>query len=218
MDKFKIGVIRVLTTDDPAILNRHGELLEQYYPQFETINRCIPDQPTGVHSDETEALAIPKVIALGKEMAGKVDAIVISCAGDPGLEGLRAEVDIPVIGAGEATAFLAMKYGEKFGVLGIIDEPPAAYKKYLGGRIVGKHRPESVHSTLDLMNEAGRQAVYDTAISIREQGADVIAIACTGIGPLEISGEIEARCGIPVIDPIVAEGLMAYLECLRKML
>lgn len=218
MDKFKIGVIRVLTTDNPAILNRHGELLEKYYPCFETVNRCIPDQPTGVHDDETEALAVPKVIALGTEMATEVDAIVVSCAGDPGVEGLKKAVDIPVIGAGEATAFLAQKYGNVFGVLGIIDEPPVAYKKYLGGRIVGKHRPDSVHSTLDLMNEAGHQAVYDTAISIKEEGAEVIAIACTGIGPLEICGEIEARCGIPVLDPIVCEGLMAYLECLRRRL
>ena len=215
MKKFKIGVIRVLTTEDPKILELHGALLEKYYPQFETISRCIPNQPTGVHDDETERIAIPKVIALGREMAPKVDAIIISCAGDPGLKGLSEAVNIPVIGAGEATAFLATKYGEIFGVLGITDEPPAAYKKYFKN-IVGIHRPTTVHNTLDLMKEEGRKAVFETAISIKEAGAQVIAISCTGIGPLEICGEIEAHCGIPVIDPIMAEGLAAYYECLRR--
>lgn len=215
MDKFKVGVIRVLTTDDPAILDSHGKLLEKYFPQFQTLSRCIPDQYTGVHDDETEALAIPKVIALGKEMAPDVEVIIISCAGDPGLADLRKEVDIPVVGAGEATAFLATKYGNVFGVLGITDEPPKAYRKYLHN-IVGIHRPNLVHTTLDLMTESGRKEVFKTAISIQAAGADVIAISCTGIGPLEICGEIEAHCGIPVIDPIQAQGIIAYYECLNR--
>ena len=215
MKKFKIGVIRVLTTEDPKILESHGKLLEKYYPRFETISRCIPNQPTGVHDEETEQAAIPKIISLGKEMAPGADALIISCAGDPGLEGLRQSVDIPVIGAGEATAFLAAKYGKIFGVLGITDEPPPAYKKYFK-QIVGIHRPPTVRNTLDLMKEEGRRAVFETAVSIKEAGAEVIAISCTGIGPLEICGEIQAHCRIPVIDPIQAEGLMAYYECLRN--
>jgi len=216
MDKFKIGVIRVLTTEDSKVLESHGRLLEKYFPMFETVSRCIPDQYSGVHNDETEAIAIPKVIELGVSMAADVDAIIISCAGDPGLEGLRQAVSVPVIGAGEATAVLATTYGDVFGVLGITDQPPPAYKKYFK-KIVGVHRPESVHTTLDLVKERGRKAVFETAVSIKEAGAKVIAISCTGIGPLEICGEIEAHCGVPVIDPIKAEGLMAYFECLRQV-
>ena len=215
MEKYRIGIIRVLTTSDSKILEAHGVLLEKYFPRFNTVSRCIPDQLMGVHNAETEALAIPKVITLGRKMAGEFDAIIVSCAGDPGVAGLREYVNIPVIGAGEATAFLAMKYGNIFGVLGITDEPPPAYKKYLKN-IVGIHRPKTVNNTLDLMTEEGRKAVFEAAISIRDAGAEVIAMSCTGIGALEICQEIEAHCSIPVIDPIQAMGIIAYFECLRR--
>lgn len=214
MKTYTIGVIRVLTTEDKAVLESHGKLLESYFPQFKTISRCIPDQFTGVHDEKTEAKAIPKVVALGKEMEREVDVIIISCAGDPGLEPLRKEVSIPVVGAGEATAVLAQKYGTVFGVLGITDEPPPAYKKHLQN-IVGIHRPKTVHNTLDLIKEDGKKAVFEAAVSIKEAGAQVIAISCTGIGPLHICKEIEAHCNIPVIDPIMAQGTIAYYECLR---
>ena len=215
MEKYRIGIIRLFTTSDSRLLEAHGVLLEKYFPQFNTVSRCIPDQFTGVYDAETIALAVPKVIALGREMAGEFDAIIVSCAEDPGVAELLEYVNIPVIGAGEATAFLAMKYGNIFGVLGITDEPPPAYKKYLKN-IVGIHRPKNVHNTLDLMTDEGRKAVFEAAISIRDAGAEVIAMSCTGIGALQICEEIEAHCGIPVIDPIKAMGMITYFECLRR--
>ena len=32
MKTYKVGVIRVLTTEDETVFNRHGKLLERYYP------------------------------------------------------------------------------------------------------------------------------------------------------------------------------------------
>jgi Asp/Glu/hydantoin racemase len=32
------------------------------------VSRCIPDQPEGIHDGETERIAVPKVLALAKEM------------------------------------------------------------------------------------------------------------------------------------------------------
>ena len=47
MDSYRIGVIRVLTTEDPELLNLHGRLLERYFPMFRVESRCIPDQYEG---------------------------------------------------------------------------------------------------------------------------------------------------------------------------
>ena len=54
MKTYKVGVIRVLTTEDETVLNRHGKLLERYYPMFQVTSRCIPEQFEGVHDEETE--------------------------------------------------------------------------------------------------------------------------------------------------------------------
>lgn len=212
---YNIGLIRVVTTQNEALLNLHGRLLEQYFPVFSVVSRCIQDQPEGIHDDETELMAVPKIIKLAKEWEG-IDALVVSCAGDPGVEELKRELDIPVIGAGEATAFLAAKYGKKIGVLGITEEVPRAYAKILGSDIVGTCRTEGINSTLDLMAVEGRQKVINKALELKDLGAKVIALACTGMSTIKIAGELERVCGMPVIDPVMAEGLMAYFECLRR--
>lgn len=214
--KFKLGLVRVVTITDNQLLNQHGRLLEHYYPQFTVESRSIEDQPTGIHDDETEALAVPKIIKLVKEW-NDVDAIVISCAGDPAVQELRVELPIPVIGAGEATALLAGNYGKKFGVLGITEEVPRAYSRAFGENIVGTCRPEGVNSTLDLMTEEGRKSVVQKALELKALGAEVIALACTGMSTIKIAKELEDICQIPVIDPVMSEGLVAYFECLRRV-
>ena len=68
MRKYKVGLIRVLTTSDPELLTLHGKLLEKYFPFFEVESRCIPNQPEGIHDEETMVVGVPKVIAMTKQM------------------------------------------------------------------------------------------------------------------------------------------------------
>lgn len=213
--RFKVGLIRVVTMEDQEMLNLHGKLLEAYYPELEVESRCIPDQPEGIHDDQTENMAVPKIIELAKSWSG-IDALVISCAGDPAVAELRKELTIPVVGGGEATALLAMRYGKKFGALGITEEVPRAYREAFGENIVGNCRPEGVNSTLDLMTPTGRTNVVKKAQELKELGAEVIALACTGMSTIGIAKELEKECGIPVIDPVMAEGAIVYFECLRR--
>ena len=67
MKKYRVGLIRVLTTDDTQLMQMHGALIEQYFPMLQVESRCIPDQPEGIHDDQTMALGVPKVVAMAKE-------------------------------------------------------------------------------------------------------------------------------------------------------
>src|SRR6476660_9174625 len=102
----RVGIIRALTTTDRRLLNSHGKLLRDTFG-FDVTTRCIPDQPSGVHDAASLRRAVPKVVELALEMAPDQDALVISCAADPGLPEARALLDIPVIGAGSAAAAAA---------------------------------------------------------------------------------------------------------------
>ena len=51
---------------------------------------------------------------------------------------------------------------------------------------------------------------------LKEQGAEVIALACTGLATIGIAKDLEKETGLPVIDPVMAEGMFAYFEYLRK--
>lgn len=215
-DKCNIGLIRVVTLEDEDSKNFHGKIIERYFPMLNVESRCIPNQPFGIHDLETELEAVPKIIELAKNWTG-IDALVISCAGDPAVKELREMLSIPVIGAGESTALLSRRYGKTFGVLGITEEVPGAYIDILGKEnIVGTCAVPGVFSTIDLLSDEGRNNVINKALELKSLGAEVISLACTGMATIGIAKVLEERCQIPVIDPAIAEGLIAYYECIRK--
>lgn len=217
MRKYKIGLIRVLTTNDPELLTLHGTLLEKYFPFFDVESRCIPNQPEGIHDDETMAVGVPKVVALAKQMWQEgFEAVIVSCAGDPGVAEAREVVPIPVIGAGASTAALCMAYGEHPAALGITAEMPESYMRIFGSRSAGSSRGEGVESVLDLMTEGGYMATVEAARTQKERGADAIALSCTGMATIGIAPALEKALGIPVLDPVLCEGLMTYFELLRR--
>lgn len=53
-------------------------------------------------------------------------------------------------------------------------------------------------------------------MKLKEQGAEVIALACTGLATIGIAKDLEKETGLPVIDPVMAEGMFAYFEYLEK--
>ncbi len=139
---FEVGLIRVITCDKPA-LGTHGRLVEHAYPGLHVESLCIPDQPEGIHSDELEAIAVPKVVALACSAFSEKGAVLVSCAEDPGVPEIRAALPhTPVIGAGEAACAMALRYGTRVGVLGITDKAPKAYVRMLGNPLFdGKGNP-----------------------------------------------------------------------------
>jgi len=204
---FNIGLIRVLTTEDEEVLNAHGKILENNFP-FRVESRCIPDQYTGVHSEETHRKAVPKVVKLAVDMEKKgKDGVIISCAGDPGLEEARAELQIPVVGAGAAVASIALGYSRKVGVLNLTESTPEAIKDILGKHLLAEETVEA-ENTLDLMKPEGMQSMLECSLKLKKAGAEVIALACTGMSTMNAAGKIREKVGIPVIDPVVAEGMI----------
>ena len=212
---FKIGLIRVLTTENQEVLEAHGKQIMEHFPGLVVETKCIPDQYEGIHSQELCDIAVPKIVETAKTFED-VDMILVSCADDPGVAEIRKELPgIPVTGGGETTVALALKYGETIGVLGITDYAPQAYMRMVPDQIIlGK--PDGVDSTLDLMTPEGKASTIRKGMELKEQGAQVIALACTGLATIGVAKELEEVTGLPVIDPVLAEGLFAYFESIRK--
>jgi allantoin racemase len=209
--KTRVGLIRVLTTEDENLLNAHGRLLESHFPELQVESRCIDDQPKGIYDEESAALALPKILRLGEEMEREgVKAIIVSCADDPGVEELRKIVTIPVVGAGSSCASVALSCGGKIGTLGIRERAPRIMQDILGDHLVAQTRPEGVKTTLDLLTGEGRENALSAAEHLRKTGAEAIALACTGYTTIGIARDLEGAAGIPVIDPVDATGLFAW--------
>jgi Asp/Glu/hydantoin racemase len=210
MKAIKIGLIRVLTSNDEKILNAHSKLLQSYFDNFDIETKCIPDQPEGIHDAETEKIAVPKILELAREFERKgKDVIFISCAADPGVEEAKKLLKIPVIGAGSACAYVARSIGNKIGTLGITEEVPEVMAKILGEKLIYNVKPEGVNTTLDL----GKEKALKAAILLKEKGCDTIALSCTGMSTIGIYKDIREIIKIRVVDPVLAAGtLISFLQ------
>jgi len=214
MSKKIVGILRVVTIADQELMNRHGRLLETLFPDFTTVTECIPNQPNGIHNEETEIMAIPKIIELGKKMAKRVQALIISCAADPAVEDLRKVLRIPVIGAGSAAVGVGMALGNRIGVLNLNEETPRVISSLLGKSLIRATSPEGVRTTLDLMTPAGKTAALKAANSLVQIGADSIVMACTGYATISLAPVLRKEVKIPIVDPVEAAGLITQ-EVLR---
>lgn len=208
----RMGLIRVLSTDDPEILSSHGKLLEAFIPDLKVTSQCIEGHPKGLWNEEEERQAIPKIVRLGREMERNegVDVLFVSCVADPGVPELRKVVSVPVIGAGSASAGVALSLGKPVGALSITDWilPPVA--EVLGKALVGWEKPAHVQTTLDLMSEEGREEIIKAGRRLIDKGAGVILLACTGFSTVRLAPFLEDRLRVPVIDPVLSGGLIAY--------
>ena len=211
-----VGLIRVLTSNDQYFVDTHGRLIMENYPGITVESICIPDQWEGIHDDETLAKALPKIVEAAQGFADK-DMILVSCADDPAVDMIREEMpELPVAGGGETTVAMALRYSSRIGVIGITDRPPRAYLSNAEGKIALYEKINQVNSTLDLLSDEGKRGVLECARRIKEAGCGVIALACTGMSTIGIAGLIERETGLPVVDPVIAEGAFAYHELIRK--
>ncbi|MFC4563804.1 aspartate/glutamate racemase family protein [Nocardiopsis mangrovi] len=206
----RIGVIRVVTTTDDDYLNSHGRVIEAEQG-VATVSRCIPDQPRGVHDAPSFAAAAEKVadLAVRMERDDAVDALLISCAADPGLDPARGRVRIPVIGAGSAAAARALELGDRVGVLDLTAETPLSVTSVLGGHRVAAIVPDGVTQTHHLRTESGQAASVRAAERLIASGADTIMFACTGMTTIGLAALLRTRVDVPIVDAVRAGGAAA---------
>ena len=216
MDTVNIGLIRVLTLTDQNKIDRHGSIIENAFPGLTVTSGCIRNQPQGLHDKASEEAAKPKIISLAKELAKGVDAIIVSCAADPAVAELKGMLNIPVLGAGESLAAVSRVVGDCAGVLTITDDVPSPVSTGLQGRCLAWAKVAGVKTTLDLEGEGIVARAVDAANDLKNRGSDVIALACTGFSTIGVASMIGREVGIPVIDPVLAVGSMAYFLMMHR--
>jgi len=205
-----IGLIRVATRKNKELLNKHGYLIEEAFPDLQVRSVCIEDQPYGIYDKESEETAKPKVINLARGLQREVEVIIISCAADPGIEELKEELQVPVVGAGASLAAVSRVLGNSVGVITITDCVPEAVRRGLGKSCFAWEQVEGVRIGRDLESEASHRNTLNAARRLQELGSNLIALACTGFSAMQIALEISRKLSITVVDPLLAAGSIAY--------
>ncbi|MEW6723345.1 MAG: aspartate/glutamate racemase family protein [Bacillota bacterium] len=101
------------------------------------------------------------------------------------------------------------KQSTPVGILGITADAPRPMQNILGGHLAAVGKPRGVVTTLDLLDPTAKERILEAARSLVEQGARSLALACTGMSTTGVAPYLKAELNIPVVDPVLASGLMA---------
>lgn len=167
-----------------------------------------PDSgPRSIEGYYDEVFSIPGLIG---EMAkaGKVDATIIACFDDTGLDAARSFSDAPVIGIGEAAFHMASLIAGKFSVVTTLARSVPAIEhnlvRYgLMSRCAKVRASDVAVLELEVPGSAARGRISrEIDHAIHEDNAEAIVLGCAGM--TDLAHQLTAEHGLPVIDGVAA--------------
>ena len=172
------------------------------------------DGPASIENDEDEHRCVPGLLEeVHRAAAGEhpPDAYVIACFGDPGLDEVRAAVDVPVLGIAQAAMHAAALAAGPFSVVTSMSATvPRAWelaKTHTPNQCLGVYacdipvlQIDSDPTTVDPIGDL-------CADALARDGSRAIVLGCAAMA--KFAGPLTARLGVPVVDGVVAATLLA---------
>lgn len=214
----KIRIIHPIITKDYA--EETEEEFRSVAREGTEISVSVVDRgPASIESQYDVAVALPDIlIHVERAQREEMDAVIINCMADPGLDAARELASIPVIGLGEASLYLAAMLAHKFSIITILDRDipdlDRMLRKYGLLSKVASIRVINVpvldlRGNEDVVTEASTEA---SLLAVKEDGAAAIAFGCSGLSGVvsQIATALGAEgLNIPVINPATAGLKMA---------
>jgi allantoin racemase len=179
----------------------------------DVVGVTAPRGPASIESSIDSAVAAAVVVEMVRELPG-LDAFLVSCFGDPGVDAARELTDAPVVGIGEAAYRAACLVARRFAVLttlgrGVPELEDSLRALGVGERCVGvlpidvpvAEQGADFPETTEALAAAGRRVVD-------ELGAEAIVLACGGMA--DVARELQERLTVPVCDGVAVGALLAY--------
>jgi allantoin racemase len=172
--------------------------------------------PPSIEGYFDEAFSVPGLIdEICK--APDVDAYIIACFDDTGLDAARCITDAPVIGIGEAAFHMATLVAGQFSIVTTLSRSIPAIEGNLA-RYGLKSRCAKVRASdvpvldLEAPGSGARQRISDEiCAAIRDDRAEAIVLGCAGM--TDLADGLSREHGIPVLDGVacavkLSEGLV----------
>ena len=215
----KIGIITPIASTilDKQAYKRCKSVLPEEFGEVECFSLTLgPSSIETIFDEEYGAVAVYEEAYRRKdEWETKYSAIVINCFADPGVDGLRELLDMPIIGAGAAAFALAMQLAPRFSIISMQrNSVPHAwnrlYKMGLEKRVASVYGVEEHLEELSASSdEVVEQLLLYAQKALNNDGADCIVLGCTGMA--DMAEALQKKLPAPLIEPTSA-GLWAALS------
>ena len=176
-------------------------------PDTEIVATSSQDGPASIQGFLDVATCVPGLL---KEVARHkdVDAIVIACFDDTGLDAVRSLVSVPVLGIGEAAYHAAGMIANKFSVITTLSRSvPGLENNLMRYGLAQKCACVRATEIPVLKLEEGDPATLDKIrseirASINEDKAEAIVLGCAGMA--DLMAQLSEEFGLPVIEGVSA--------------
>jgi allantoin racemase len=170
--------------------------------------------PASIEGYYDGAFAVPGLLSriIEAERSG-VDAHVIACFDDTGLDAARSAAQAPVVGIGEAAYHAASMVGLRFSVVTTLSRSIPVIQDNLT-RYGLAHRCARVRASevpvLSLEKDgaaAEERIANEIEQALAADGADCIVLGCAGMA--DMAGRFSQRFQVPVVDGVAAGAVFA---------
>lgn len=172
--------------------------------------------PRSIESMWEEYLSIPGLLEAVVELEQEgFDAVVPGCFGDPGIDGARELVRIPVLGTGATSMVVAANIGHRFSIVTVLENVVRPLENLatltgVGPKLASVRQIGIPVLELNSDPEATFSRLIDVSRDVIERDrADVLVLGC---GTLSFrAAELQEAVGVPVINPLQVTLKMAEL-------
>lgn len=181
-------------------------------PDTEILATNSQDGPASIQGYYDVALCLSGLLAEVKKHP-EVDAIVVACFDDTGVDAIRCLVDVPVIGIGEAAFHAASMISTKFAVVTTLTRSVAGLEANLVRYGLDARCSKVRASDIPVLKlEEKDPAIMDKIrfeirAAIEEDRAEAIALGCAGMA--DLVEKLSQEFGLPVVDGVASAVTMA---------
>jgi len=164
--------------------------------------------PVSIEGHYDEALSVVGILEeIRQGERDGVDGYVIACFGDPGLLAARELAKGPVLGIAEAAMHTATFVATGFSIVTTLSRTQII-AQHLVERYGMTHFCRKIRAidlpvlSLEEDSFAKKMIINECQVALKEDGCGAIALGCAGM--TDLTTEISAQIGIPVIDGVSA--------------
>ncbi len=176
-------------------------------PETEIVAANSQNGPASIQGFLDVATCVPGLLEEVRQHPN-VDAIVIACFDDTGLDAVRSLVSVPVLGIGEAAYHAASMIATKFTVITTLSRSvPGIENNLMRYGLAQKCvRVRATDIPVLKLEEGDPTTLFKIRSEIREaidhDNAEAIVLGCAGMA--DLMAQLSEEFGLPVIDGVAA--------------